>query len=182
MGKAGEWFTGQGKAPQATDVTSDWAKKNGRDLNSERSNAFYNMLTGNANNPMANSLRTSASATADAAISPFATSMQEYANQQSIAGRRSMEQRLSQGGMLGTDSGAGRYALMKAAQDPWAAAQAQISGKYSDIYSSAYEKLLGNLAGQSEQALVAPQFANATDYMGATIGALGDVGAAMLGK
>lgn len=192
---------------ETTDLTAAWTQANGgsRDLNASNVNAFLKQLqTGGAYDPTAaygkaasywnqspndaysklqpayDAMAGSAGKYADAATSVYGKSMMDLAAQQSMEGRQALEQRFSNGGTFGTDSGAARAALMTASMQPYAAADAAVASKRSDVYSSLLNPMMqqagqnyysmgdryaaqGNnyltaLAGLSQQAYVAPQF------------------------
>lgn len=100
-----------------------------------------------------------AQAATTAAMQPYGKSMQETAMLQSEAARRAMEQRLANGGMLGTDSGAGRTALMQAIIEPYARMNTELASKNADVFSSIYnpqaQAALGNTYGKTNNLLSA---------------------------
>jgi hypothetical protein len=190
-----------------TDLTAAWTQANGgsRDLNASNVNAFLKQLqTGGAYDPAAayskaasywnqspadayaklkpgyDAMAGDVGRYADAATSVYGKSMMDLAAQQSMEGRNAMEQRFSNGGTFGTDSGAARAALMQASMQPYAAADAQVAQTRAGVYSSLLNPMMqqagqnyysmgdryaaqGNnylnaLSQLSQQAYVAPQF------------------------
>ena len=188
------------------DLTAQFVAQNGsRDLNAANVSSFLQQLSsGGAYNPQAafntaqqrwsqspqdayaalsganNGIMADAGRYADASVMPYGQSLQTLAAQQSQQAVQNMSQKMSQGGVFGTDSGAARVALMQGAMQPYAAADAQLAAKRADAYSAyalpqqqmaaqnyygagdRYAALGGNyfnaLNGLSQQAYLAPQF------------------------
>lgn len=143
---------------QVIDTTSAFAAANGRDLNKDNSLAYWNAITGGPGNSTMRNINASATGTGQALMGDYGNALMRQAGADSESQRRAMEQRLSQGGMLGTDSGAGRTALAQAIAQPYAQAQTQLMGQQSQLAGNAYNQLMGGFGNQGQQQLIAPQF------------------------
>ena len=210
-----------------SDLTQSFVAANGgsRDLNSSNVAAFLKQLqTGGAYDPAAalskaksywdmspaesyaklqpsyDAMSGDAARYADESTKVFGKSMMDLAAQQSMEGRQALEQRFSNGGTFGTDSGAARAALMTASMQPYAAADAQVAQQRAQSYNAMMNPMMqqagqnwygmgdryaaqGNnyltaLAGLSQQAYVAPQFQTSKSKgSNALTGALSGAGA-----
>lgn len=150
-----------------TDVTAGYAAQNGRDLNGERSNAFYGMLTnpgssmnvsdlyGKAQDQYGRSasdlmgelggaqgsMMSQAQQVASAATSPYGQNANALAAQQANETRRSLEQRLGASGLGNFGSGAALSSIAQGASEPYAQALTNISQLYSNAYQNAYSPM-----------------------------------------
>lgn len=107
----------------------------------------------------------------DAAMSPYGSSMQEAADLQSAEVLKAMEKRLAAGGMLGTDSGAAKKALMQSMYLPQAQMLSDVASKRADLISSLYGNQASQLLGD-----VLNKPSAITAALGTTAGSYGTLG------